>query len=170
MGVTIHFDGQLLDIDAFGNLITTAAAFATSHMWLTEPIESRQVTLLRVRDNEEPWDYSGPVRGLVLYPSEDCDPMRLEFDRDLYLQEFTKTQFAGVETHLQVLELLRAIEPFFRKLRVEDEGEYWETGDVQILTEHMKRTEQVIEDEKRKNPSAQVKVKTPEGRIMDLMT
>ena len=65
--------------------------------WLTEPIESEQNSLLRVRNKEEEWNYVGPVSGIVLYPSEDYDPVRLEFDSDLYVQEFTKTQFAGPE-------------------------------------------------------------------------
>jgi hypothetical protein len=170
MGVTIHFDGQLLGEDAFRSLVSTAVAFATSHTWLTELIESEQTTLLRVGDNEEEWNYSGPTKGIVLYPSEDCDPVRLEFDRDLYVQEYTKTQFAGVETHLKVLKLLTALKPFFRSLRVQDEGEYWETGDAETLAEHMTAVQNMIESELKKDPTAQVKVKTPSGRIMDLMT
>src|SRR5258706_261799 len=95
-------------------------------------------------------------------------PCALNLTGNYYLQEFTKTQFAGVETHLEVLELLTAIKPFFRSLRVEDEGEYWNTGDVQILAGHLKRAQQAIEVELKKTPSAQAKVKTPDGRIMDL--
>ena len=170
MGVTIHFDGQLLDEVAFRGLVTTAVAFATSHTWLTESIESEETTLLRVRDNEEEWNYSGPVKGIVLYPSEDCDPVRLEFDKDLYIQEYTKTQFAGVSTHLNVVELLKVLKPFFRTLRVDDEGEYWETGDERLLGEHMNAVQNMIESELKKDPTAQAKVKTPSGRIMDLMT
>ena len=170
MGVTIHFDGHLLGEDAFRAVVSTATAFADSRGWLTEPINSEQVTLLRVRDNEEQWDYSGPVKGLVLYPGEDCDPVRLEFDRDLYVQQYTKTQFAGIETHLEVVELLTALKPFFGDLRVEDEGEYWETGNVRILAGHMNAVQDVIKEELVKNPSAKTKVKTPAGRIIDLIT
>jgi len=110
------------------------------------------------------------MKGIVLYPSEDCEPVRLEFDRDLYVQEYTKTQFAGVDMHLKVVELLRVLKPFFRALRVQDEGEYWETGDVRILTEHMDTIHHVIESELKKNPRARAKLKTPDGRIVDLMT
>ena len=138
--------------------------------WLTEPIESEQNSLLRVRNKEEEWNYVGPVSGIVLYPSEDCDPVRLEFDSDLYVQEFTKTQFPGPGIHLKVVALLRVLKPFFRQLEVEDEGEYWETGNVQTLVEHMNATKQVIEAELRKDPSSQAKIKTPEGRIMDLLS
>ncbi|HEY7098260.1 MAG TPA: hypothetical protein VH437_16150 [Terriglobales bacterium] len=170
MGVTIHFEGQLLGEDAFRSLIATANAFATTHQWLTQPIESAQTTLLRVRDNEEEWNYSGPARGVVLYPSEDCDPVRLEFDTDLYVQEFVKTQFAGPKTHVAVVELLRTLKPFFGRFSVEDEGGYWDSGSVQTLAKHLEAAQDAIEAELRKDPSAQSKVKTSDGRIMDLMS
>jgi len=121
MGVTIHFSGQLLGEDAFRDLISVATAYAATYKWAFEPIESEHVTLSRMW-NEEEWDYSGPVKGVVLYPGEDCEPVRLEFDTNLYAQNWVKTQFAGVETHIRVVELLKALTPFFRILRVEDEG------------------------------------------------
>lgn len=86
------------------------------------------------------------------------------------MQEFTKTQFAGVECHLKVLDLLRSIQPFFRELKIEDEGEYWETRNRTILEAHMVKTREVIEEELRKNPTAKMKVKTPTGKIIDLVT
>src|SRR5258708_40272263 len=42
------------------------------------PIESEQKTLLRVRD-EGDWDYCGPVKSVLIYPHDDCDPVRFEF-------------------------------------------------------------------------------------------
>jgi len=169
LGVTIHFEGQLSDETAYRNLIAGAEVFARERSWLTEPLESEETTLLRVRDEKE-WDYRGPVKGMLIYPHEDCEPVRLEFDRTLYIQEYTKTQFAGAQIHVEVLELLTVIKPFFFTFKVEDEGEYWETGDLQLLSEHMDRVHNVIQEELEKNPSAQTKLKTPSGRIIDLMT
>lgn len=169
MGVTVHFEGQLTNEAAYDKIIQVASSIAGAEGWPIEPITSVVVTLPRVRD-EKNWDYTGPVKGIVIYVHEDCDPVRLEFDRDLYVQEFTKTQFAGVQIHLKVLKLLKAIEPLFRNLTVEDEGEWWETQDTAKLAEHMARVQQVIDEELRKAPSTQVKIKTPSGRIMDLLT
>jgi hypothetical protein len=169
MGVTIHFEGQLNNEAAYQELVGVASSMADAEGWQIETIASGDVTLPRVRD-EKDWNYTGPVKGIVIYVHEDCDPVRLEFDRDLYVQEFTKTQFAGVQIHLKVLKLLKAIEPFFRNLTVEDDGEWWETQDTANLEEHMARVQQVIDEELRKAPSTQVKVKTPSGRIMDFLT
>ena len=169
MGVTIHFEGQLNNEAAYHKVIDVASSIADAEGWQIEPIASGDVTLPRVRD-EKDWNYAGPVKGIVIYVHEDCDPVRLEFDRDLYVQEFTKTQFAGVQIHLKVSRLLKAIESFFRNLTVEDDGEWWETQDTANLEEHMARVQQVIDEELRKAPSTQVKVKTPSGRIMDFLT
>jgi len=169
MGVTIHYEGQLIDEEAFCGLVDVVLKFSDERGWATERIESQEVTLLRVRDEKE-WDYVGPVKGVAIYPHVDCDSICLEFDRDLYLQEFTKTQFAGAEIHVKVIELLKAIRPFFRELKIEDEGEYQETGDLQLLRSHIEWARNAIEAELRKNPSAQVKVKTPDGKIIDLLT
>ena len=169
MGVTIHFEGQLAGEAAYQDLVRLVSSLADAKGWRTEPITADEVTLLRVGD-EEDWNYTGPAKGVILYVHEDCDPIRLEFDRDLYVQEFTKTQFAGPQIHLDVLKLLKGIEPFFRSLKVEDEGEWWETRDIQILREHFSSSQKAIEAELQKTPSAQMKVKTPSGRIMDLVS
>jgi hypothetical protein len=168
MGVSIHFEGQLNDETAYKELLSSVAEIARIRCWLTETIDPVEKTLSRIR-GEEDWDYTGPVKGVIVYIHEDCDPVRLEFDNELYVQEFAKTQFAGLECHLKVIDLLKAIRPYFRELTVEDEGEYWETNDRTILAAHLNRSHQAIEEELRKNPSAQVKVKTPNGRIMDLI-
>ena len=166
--MTIHFEGQLFNDGAFSALIDAASAFAKENGWRTELLESPNATLLRVRD-EADWDYVGPVKGIQVFPHDDCDPIRLEFDRDLYIQEYTKTQFAGATIHLRVLDLLALIQPFFSTFSVDDEGEYWETRDLTVLVEHMNRTKEVIEDILREDPSAAMKVKTPDGRIIDLI-
>ena len=102
MGVTIHFKGQLRDEDAYLRVIDAATSFATEQRWPSEPIKSEQIKLLRVTDDEQDWDYVGPVKGIALYPGEDCEPVRLAFDAELYVQEYTKTQFAGVTAHVRV--------------------------------------------------------------------
>jgi hypothetical protein len=169
MGVTIHFEGQLENEAAYQRLVEQVSSIVKAEGWLSEEIESKVTTLLRVRD-EHDWDYTGPVKGIAVYLHEDCDPVRLEFDENLYVQEYTKTQFAGVQVHLKVVELLKALSPHFRDLRVEDEGEYWETGNLQALTDHMNRSQKAIEAELDQYPNGQMKIKTPSGRIVDLIT
>jgi hypothetical protein len=168
MGVTIHFEGRLRDQTAYEGFLGVVSSLARSQGWQTETIKSAEVTLLRVRDEQE-WDYVGPVKGIAVYLHEDCDPVRLEFDRDLYVQEFTKTQFAGAEYHLKVINLLKTIQPFFSELKVDDEAEYWDTNDRATLQYHLDTVQKLIEAELKKNPLARARVKAPDGKIIDLM-
>jgi hypothetical protein len=168
LGVTVHFEGKLSGEQAFTDLLQRVEETAKAKTWLTERFEHDEATLLRVRGEEE-WDYKGPTTGIILYLHEDCDPVRLEFDQDRYIQEFVKTQFAGVPAHLELIKLLRDLERFFDDLRVEDEGEYWETNNEAVLMEHIRCCDEIIAEEAGKNPSAQVKVRTPDGRLMDIL-
>ena len=174
MGVTIHFEGRLSTEDGFAELKRIAVEHANDHGWRVESIDADHVKLARVHvhegeEEEEEWDYEGPVRGIALYLHEDCDPIRLEFDRDWYIQEFTKTQFAGPEIHKLVVEFLRKVQSLFVEFKVFDEGEFWESGDIELVRKHIFACEQAIADELQKHPDAQVKVKLESGRIMDMV-
>jgi hypothetical protein len=169
MGVTIHFEGRVKGATAYSLLIDELREFAASHDWPTEEISQSHTSLKRVR-YEQNWDYSGPTFGLQLLPHEDCDPLRFEFDKDYYLQEFVKTQFAGVATHLAIIELFRRIQPFFDSLKIEDEGEFWDTPDESALERHISRCNEVLRDVLAKNSKAKGPVRLPNGRIADYIS
>jgi hypothetical protein len=169
MGVTIHFEGRLRGETAFGQVIGTAKALAEREGWKWETIDEDAVTLQRERDGQD-WDYSGPVKGIVLYPHENSEPLRLEFDRDLIIQEFVKTQFAPTEIHVRVVGLLKEIAPHFESLSVCDEGEYWDTGDLELLKKHQQTILRMLADELSSVPHLEGPVRLPSGRIADLVT
>ena len=168
MGVTIHFEGCLKGRDQCDALLQQAKAFSIEHGWTVEPIEESQTTLHRVID-ERDVDYVGPVSGLTLHPHPNSEPLRLEIDNQLFLQEYCKTQFAGAEIHIKIVGLLRSIAPLFSELRVYDEGEYWETEDEDILRKHFEETENILNAFMRKNPGAYGPVRLPSGRIADIV-
>ena len=48
----------------------------------------------------------------------------------------TKTQFAAIETHVWIIGLLRYLKKrYLSNLEVKDEGDYWETEDLEKLRE-----------------------------------
>jgi hypothetical protein len=169
MGVTIHYEGRLKGPDSYSRLMEVARAFADREGWRVEPINEVQVTLQRVRD-EQDWDYTGPTRGLTILPREDAEPMRLEFDRDLYVQEFVKTQFAPPEVHVKIVALLRALAPQFETLEVDDEGKYWDTDDIETLRRHIWACNRVLAEELKARPGLRGPVRLPSGRIVDYMS
>ena len=168
MGVTIHFEGKLKNERNLTSVVRAAEAFARARGWEVQHISHMEARLARVRDGQD-WDYVGPTSGVQVLPHERCDPLRLEFDKDLYIQEYTKTQFAGSQVHIDVVKLLHELAPHFESLQVEDEGEYWETGDPAVVTEHINACNRALTDELLKNPGAQGPVQIPSGRWVDLI-
>jgi hypothetical protein len=168
MGVTVHFEGGLKGARAFSSLLVHIEEIGRAETLLTERFENAQAKLGRGSE-DRPWDYVGPTKGILLYLHEDCEPLRLEFDRELYVREWVKTQFAGVETHIRLIQILRDIEVFFLSLTVNDEGEYWESGNQAVLIGHFRACSEVIAEFAAKNPRAQVKVREANGRITDLI-
>ncbi len=166
MGVTIHFDGCLKNKTALRQVMDMVQKWADSHSWPINEIPREKRTLKRVKD-EADWDYTGFTEGMQLHPHPDSEPLRLEFDEDGFIQEYIKTQFAGSQCHIQVIEFLRSIEIYFTNLTVSDEGEYWETGDNEKLIEHINKCDQVLNEILRTNPKAIGPQRMPSGRIVD---
>jgi hypothetical protein len=154
---------------AYPLLLDELREYAESRGWPCESISERQTTLKRVRE-ERDWDYSGPTLGLQLHPDENSDPLRFEFDRDYYVQEFVKTQFAGVDTHVAIIGLLRSIQPFFERLKVEDEGEFWTTSDESVLAEHIRRCDDILQEMLAKHPGARGPVRLASGALLIFMS
>ena len=169
MGVTIHFEGRVKGATAYSLFDDEIREFAASHAWPVEEIPQANRSLKRVR-NEQDWDYSGPTFGIVLSPGPDCDPLRFEFDNDFYIREFVKTQFAGAQTHIAIIELLKRVQPFFELLKVTDEGDFWDTSDESGLEQHIEACNEVLRDLLAKNPKAKGPFRLPDGRIADYMS
>ncbi len=100
-------------------------------------------------------------RGLIIDPHPDCEPLFVMFDpqtgRLMMLMDIanghslsyhlnTKTQFAPVETHIAICEVLHRLQAEFgaANLHVSDEGEYFDTGDVKTLLEKRGIIEQAM--------------------------
>lgn len=168
MGVTIHFEGKLKSDNDFDTVMVKATKFAQSNNMPYNNFSETFKKLCRIKD-EHNWDYEGPTKGIKIQPNENSDPLWLEFDEDNYIQEYCKTQFAGIETHLQIISLLKEIQPHFISLQVKDEGEYWDTQDKKLLQEWLNNYFEAAENAKAKNPKLNGPYRLGEGRLIDLM-
>jgi len=168
MGVTIHFEGRLKSADDLQKVISFGEDYAKRKKAEVISLNSEKKILNRVRDEQE-WDYEGPVKGIQFFPDENSEPIVLEFDKDYYIQEFCKTQFAGISTHIEVIEFLRDIKPYFLELKVLDEGEFWETSDIKILEQRFENFFVAFDEAKEKNPKLKGPYRSSDGRIIDLI-
>ncbi len=140
MGLTIHYSGRLRSRECLPALLEETIDICQTLAWPCE--------VLARRDDV-------PVEGLILVP-EGSEPVWLTFLEDgtmcnpvmyAYLQAhpgsgipasarewlFTKTQYAGVETHMALIRLLKYLsQKYFERFVLHDESQYWETGDEAI--------------------------------------
>jgi hypothetical protein len=168
MGVTIHFEGKLKSQNDFDNVIQISTDFALLYNMDYQIFEEPDKLLQRVR-NEKDWDYQGLTHGVKIQPDINSDPLWIEFDNDYYIQEYCKTQFVVTEIHIKIIQLLKKIEPYFQDLIVNDEGEYWDTGDVELLQMHLDNCFRAIEDAKSENLKLSGPYRVKGERIVDLM-
>ncbi|MGA9636873.1 hypothetical protein [Flavobacterium sp.] len=168
MGVTIHFEGKLKSDFEYEKVMLNAKAFAEANrMEYTFFTEEKKI-LLRHKDGEA-WDYSGPTKGIRIQPHENTDPLLLEFDKNNYIQEYCKTQFATIDIHIIIATFLKSVEENFETLKVNDEGEYWQTADKTILKNRIDTCFYQIEALKQNDPTLDGPFKTEGDRIVDLL-
>ena len=168
MGITVHFTGRVSDPSRVDAAIAAAVVAAERQGWAAQRFEKTAATLRRSSMGRE-WEYSGPTRGVVITPHEQSDPLSLEFDGDGVVQDFVKTQFAGPETHMAVIALLRELQPTFDAFEVVDEGEYWDTGDREQLTRHIVACNAQLVDYLRRNDKLRGPIRLENGRMLDLV-
>ena len=169
MGVTIHYEGKLRDTAAYTAVISAAEKYAVARGWPAQQFSTSEASLSRVKD-EQDWDYVGPTKGIELQPHDNCEPVRLEFDENLYIQEYTKTQFAPLQVHIDVVGLLSALAPHFSELSIYDEGEFYESGDELQLRRHIDHCNFALEDHLAQDKTLTGPVRLPSGRILDLVS
>jgi len=167
MGVTIHFNIQLADLAALRDVIADVRRYAKTRRWPAR--EFVDVSPLFV-ECEESSPADRRVSGVEVLPDEWCEPVRLEFGADVRCWGFVKTQFAGVEVHRQVIGLFDEIAPRCASLRVDDEGEYWETRDASRLAKHIATCDYLVREMLKQHPRARGPVRIAGGRWADVVS
>ena len=169
-GVTIYFQGSVKDSASIEKIAKAACAEAEKNRWrchrlFGDEIERLDIVSVKMLLEIEPSKDISRARGVVVYIHEMADPLYLVFGPSLKTSNYIKTQFAGAGVHIQVIELLEKISPFFIALGARDEGEYWETRDRAKLEKALSDAAASIA--KAKRPGFRSPVRQPDGRILD---
>jgi hypothetical protein len=155
MGLTIHYKGQLRDTSLIPDFVKELEDIANSLDW-----KSTRIDRLIPLDEESPIPEERVQEGIRLIgihvTPPDCETFCFDFapsgrmmniimlrfspetypEADFVYLMHTKTQYAGMELHIAAIALMRYLEKkYFQSLEVSDEGNYWETNDVAILTQ-----------------------------------
>lgn len=152
MGVTIHYSGRLKSTALIEELVDEMVEVANANAWSYQILEGNETASMDVVDDEgEETSIEIPPLNGITVNAEDGEPIWMLFDpegnlrtpmvtlmsvrdpeyfKDLKYHAFTKTQFAGVEFHIKLVNLLKYIsDKYFEEWNVLDESKYYETGD-----------------------------------------
>lgn len=161
MGLTLHYKGELNDINQVHKLKDELIDIAETMNWKWDSLDGdwKKLPTAELIQHEEGIRIAGhlPLKGMSFTPHPDCEPVSFYFDslgrlgtpismvlinegrlKDEAPWISVKTQFASAKVHITIVKLLKYIkEKYITNLQVDDEGSYWETGDENILKEKM---------------------------------
>lgn len=152
MGVTLHYKGKLKSPDLIEDITNELVDISEARGWKYQVIKSK-------KENGVLDDSGLDLKGIMTGPDE-CDPISMTFMADgrlispmlsvfppedikRFLEEddyyaFTKTQFGGVEDHIEIVNLFKyLVGKYFEVWDCTDDSGYYETGDVAKLEETM---------------------------------
>jgi hypothetical protein len=164
MGITIHYRGTLSGRKAYEELRRIATDYAEQRGWNVVQIDTDSAMIDLIRNNQVR-TYVGPLHGVIVSPGENCESLHLVFDDEWHMEFFTKTQFAGADTHIAIIELLRQLQPLFTELNIHDEAGYWETNDREIVEQRIGRINMLLDGLQQAIPGSQIGAMIP-GRLM----
>jgi hypothetical protein len=161
MGVSIHYRGKMADISIVDVLCDELALVADKMNWTCTRLDDdwSKPTDATIEVTEKGSQITGhlALKGIAFSIHPRCESLRFFFDacgnlcdpvsmvlinegalkpEDVWIA--VKTQFAGPETHVWIVGLLKYIQKHYLPgLEVRDEGEFWETGNHETLKEKM---------------------------------
>lgn len=168
MGVSIHYRGRLESLNRLQGLREKLIGIATNMGWQYRILDEdwgvpANAVLEHSGKSAEIKEYLG-LKGIQLKASGESESLDFFFNAKGYLlspmnviliQEgvldpddawiSVKTQFLTPEVHVMIIGLLKYIkEHHLPNLEVNDEGEYWETGDYPKLENKMKFVQEKV--------------------------
>ena len=161
MGVSIHYRGRLDDVAQISALSEELADIADAMGWQSTRLEDDwgEPANARLRGSRNGGQIDGHLglKGVQITPAPKGESLSFFLDREGALRSpmsvlsildgtlepeqawvSVKTQFASPGVHVWIIGLLKYLKKrYISDLEVSDEGEYWETGDVDALREKM---------------------------------
>ena len=160
MGLSIHYSGAIKDYSLVDELIAEVEDICKVFDWKYDIFTKKNsFNDNRYMQNPDFINYKiEDLKGISFAP-ENCEPVMLTFfpsgklcsyvkllynnpeTNDLMVEVIsTKTQFAGMDVHLAILNLLQYLKSkYFSVFELSDEGNYWLTKDKKILEENFYR-------------------------------
>ncbi|TAN12067.1 MAG: hypothetical protein EPN37_16225 [Chitinophagaceae bacterium] len=138
MGLSIFYSGKIRDYGEIESLTEEVVDIACDLGWQSTAINDEHLKGILISPEKcEPAVFTFVPDGRL------CSPVSIGFnkpDDPFYYTIFTKTQFAGPDSHIAVIKLLKYIsKKYFSEIKVNEEGLFWETGDELVLRKQFDR-------------------------------
>lgn len=160
MGVTIHYRGKLKTADLITPLMDEVEEICISNNWkyqlLNEEASVARNTAshpLPFEDDFEDDGFNHGLRGISFEPHEESESVTFLFNaegiltsifsnmfrqKSKYTWCFVKTQFAGADTHIRIINLMRYLKKkYFKMFEIHDDGGYYPHGNAEELQNRM---------------------------------
>ena len=156
MGLSFHYNGRIADPALLPELIDEVQEIADVHHWKYYVLDRHfsEVDFVKTGHTQK-------IYGIFFTPPE-CETVAICFlsngrmssivnlqlwgestdptQKDYLYMNSVKTQFASVELHQVLIHLFRYLsQKYFADFNLHDEGSYWETNDVVLLTANFNR-------------------------------
>ena len=165
MGVTIHYRGKLKSPDLITLLMDEVEEICISNTWKYQLVKDSSPTKepalpnpFELDDFDSDLDFSpnriqNDLRGITFQPHKESETVTFLFDREGVLRSifsnmfkkkgkytwcFVKTQFAGMDTHVRIINLMAYLKKkYFKKFDIHDDGGYYPEMDTAELQSRM---------------------------------
>lgn len=157
MGISIHYRGTIDRLGDLPELTDELKTIAEGMEWeageLADDWDAPVDATLTDEGDSALIEGNLGLRGVVIQPGEDCEPLCFCFNREgqlldpmtlILLRDGTldpddawvsvKTQYASADLHVWIVGLLRYVKnKYVSDMAVHDEGEYWDREDRELL-------------------------------------
>ncbi len=158
MGVTIHYRGKLKSPDLVTPLMDEVEEICISNNWHYQLLTDSQPSNADLSDpflsdeydtDFENDNFQGDLRGITFEPHEESETVTFLFDTEGVLRSifsgifkkkgkytwcFVKTQFAGMDTHIRIINLMAYLKKkYFKKFEIHDDGGYYPDNNTKEL-------------------------------------
>jgi len=150
MGLSIHYSGYIRHKKLIAPLIEEVTDICKTLKWHTHLFDDDKIKGISFApEGSEPvfltFNHEGrtlsPINILVKDIYDD-----IQIPKESIFTVSTKTQFAGIEAHIAIIKLLKHLsKKYLRDFTLSDEGNYWETGDAEILRQQFSRYEAAMD-------------------------
>ncbi len=160
MGLSFHYSGTIKTKADLPLLIDEVETLAKTHKWEYQVFETR------FHQNKHPYDNGDCIYGISFTPPKSetvdiCFAANGKMSSLLHQQMWknsdlpnaedymyllsVKTQSAGMQVHSIIIDFFRYIsKKYLKDFELTDEGEYWETNDLQVLKKQFGRYNKIM--------------------------